>query len=152
MPRFTPRPVAARFETLRRAGRRRWSQVLGVALLLGLLPVGAEPARKSFDLPADVAERTLKLFSRQAGIEVIFPSAVTKDVRTKPVKGAMTARQALDLMLVDTGLALIEDATGAFTVRRETHDPNDQRVALATAGDRPTGRIRPRLFTQLTHP
>lgn len=120
---------------------RGWTRWLAPALLpplLGSLLLAAEPAKRAFDLPSDTAEKSLKLFSRQAGLEVIFPSEIAKEVRTKPVKGAMTAREALAAMLTNTGLALFEDKTGAFTVRREGNDPNAHRAAPAKASDRPT--------------
>jgi len=104
----------------------------------------AEPAKKLFDLPSDRAEKSLKLFSRQAGLEVIFPSEIAKEVRTNPVKGKMTAREALDAMLANTGLVLFEDSTGAFTVRREGRDPNGQRAAQNTPSDRPTNPDHPK--------
>jgi len=99
--------------------------------------LAAEPARKSFDVPAEAADKSLKRFSEQAGLEVVFPSELTRGVRTQPVKGTMTAREALDTMLGTTGLVAIRDEqTGAFTISRTTA-PNAPRAAQTTPSDRP---------------
>src|SRR5258708_7318420 len=90
-------------------------------LVLAGPALAADAPKTTFNLPADLAEKALRRFSEQSGLEVVFPSGVAKDVRTKAVKGEMPARQALDAMLVDTGLVVFQDdKTGAFSVRKET--------------------------------
>jgi len=109
------------------------------ALAFGVISslLAAEPAPKSFDVPADAADKSLKRFSEQAGLEFVFPSELTRGVRTQPVKGTMTAREALDTMLAKTGLAAIRDEqTGAFTLSRNAA-PNAPRAAQTTPSDRP---------------
>ncbi len=74
---------------------------------------------KNFDLPADTAERSIKRFSEQSGLEVFYPSSATSGLHTQPVKGRMSARGALDAMIAGTGLTVVQDeATGAFSVKR----------------------------------
>jgi outer membrane receptor protein involved in Fe transport len=110
-----------------------------VAFSIAALPSGfaAEAVKKTFDLPADSADRAIRRFSEQAGLEVFYPSAVAKGVRTQPVKGEMEARAALDAMLAGTGLVVVQDVkTGAFSLKRAS-DPNGQRAALPAASDRP---------------
>lgn len=97
----------------------------------------AEPKKKLFDLAADTADKSLKLFSQQAGLEVLFPHEIAKRVRTQPVKGELSAREALAALLVGTGLIGVEDKTGAFSIRQEGHDPNGARAARPTPSDRP---------------
>lgn len=93
--------------------------------------------KKSFDLPADAADKAIKRFSEQTGLEVFYPSSAAKGRRTQPVKGEMTDRQALDVMLTGTGLSVIQDKkTGAFTV---SHDHTGQKPVTSTADDRPSG-------------
>lgn len=79
----------------------------------------ADAAKKSFDLPAADAAQTLKAFSEQSGEQIVYPVERVRGVRTNPVQGEFTAREALDLMLADTGLSVVQDErTGAFAVRR----------------------------------
>lgn len=91
------------------------------ALAPALSVKAADSVKESFDISPDFAEKSLKVFSEQAGREVLFDSSVTKGVRTSSVKGEMTPREALDSMLADTDLVAVQDdKTGAFSVRKET--------------------------------
>src|SRR5688572_26455442 len=72
--------------------------------------------KMSFDLPADFAERSLKRFSERSGLEVLFVSESARNVRTNAVKGAYTAREAIDRMLAGTKLAAVQkEKNGALT-------------------------------------
>jgi len=73
----------------------------------------------SFDLPEDSIEKSLKRFSAQSGLEVIFPTDAVTGIRTRAVRGEMTSREALEGMLVGTGFRVFQDEkTGAITVRK----------------------------------
>jgi len=102
------------------------------ALLLAGLPVVSvraadeAPARRTYDLPAGNADQSLRRFSEQSGIQVIFPSEVVRNVRANAVQGNLTAREALDRMFAGTGLVAVQDAkTGALTVRKEIVAPKN---------------------------
>lgn len=96
-----------------------------------------EPARRAFNIPADVAERTLKLFSEQSGRSMVVGAATVRGVRTNPVQGQYGVRDALERLIAGTGLVATHDEiSGAFTVTRESSGPNGPRAAH-TAGDRP---------------
>lgn len=112
--------------------------VAGCAFVLSPVSTrAAEDDRRGYDLPADDAERSLKLFSQQSGQGVIVGTAAVKEVRTNAVKGTLTAEQALTRMLAGTGLVATRDEkNGAFAVRPEDADPNVQRAAR-TSRDRP---------------
>lgn len=112
----------------------------GLLFAVATLGFAAQPAKRAFDLRAESADKSLKRFSEQAGVEVLFPTKVARSVRTREVKGEMTPKQALDLMLTGTGLVMIEDPkTQAFSIRRETDvEKNGQRAAQSTGSDRPT--------------
>ena len=68
--------------------------------------LGADDAVRSFDIPADHAEKSLRVFSAQSGVQVIFPSDAVKDVTTKAVKGDMLPGVALDQLLSGTRLVV----------------------------------------------
>lgn len=115
--------------------RTAFASLLLVALVLGAH--AADSAIRNFNLPADAAERSIKRFSEQAGLEVFYPSSVARNVRTQTVKGEMLPRAALDAMLAGTGLLVIQDEkTGAFSVKKDG-DPNAEGAAPKVAGDRP---------------
>ena len=97
---------------------RRLLQLVTLATALAAVGAGLRAAdRKPFNLPADNAERSLRQFSTQAGITLIFPSEVTRGVRTPLVLGTYTPREALDRLIADSGLIAIEDPkTGALSI------------------------------------
>lgn len=93
----------------------------GLALgLLGLLPAhAAEPVKKEFDVPAGDAPAQLKQFIAQSGEQVVYLVSAVRGVRTQPVAGHLTAREALRQMLAGTELSAVQDEkTGALTVVR----------------------------------
>jgi iron complex outermembrane receptor protein len=116
-----------------------------ITLTLACCAFAANPAKKSFDVPAGDAARTLRSFSEQSGEQIIFPVEQVRGVRTQAVKGQLSTREALDLMLAGTALVAEEDkVTGAFAVRKGVPDPNAPRPASnANAGraDRQVPRI-----------
>ncbi|MES2692249.1 MAG: Plug domain-containing protein, partial [Verrucomicrobiota bacterium] len=80
----------------------------------------ADEGKKTFDVPAGNASETLKRFASQAGREIVFSVDAVGDVKTHAVKGVLTSREALDAMLMETGLVARQDEkTGALAVRRE---------------------------------
>ena len=91
------------------AGKRSAARALVVALALGLASIvsAAEPAKRSFNVPAADAEKSLKVFSEQARLEVLFPTALVSGVRTQPVSGDLPPREALTQMLAGTGLVAV---------------------------------------------
>jgi iron complex outermembrane receptor protein len=103
-----------------RNGARPLLRRLGVWLSAGVLAGGlaaAEPARRNFNLPADLAANSLKAFAQQSGIEVVIRAELGRTVRTQPVRGEYTPREALERLLARTGLAVKEDAeTGVMAI------------------------------------
>jgi outer membrane receptor protein involved in Fe transport len=115
--------------------RRGATLLLCIALAAAL--TAAEAVRHSFDLPSGLAEQSLKAFAQQSGLEVLFVSESVASVRTNAVKGTLSAREAIDLMLADTRLAATQDArSGALRVQRVL-DPNAGRAAPVVQSDRP---------------
>lgn len=100
--------------------------VLTVAgFLFALLPVdAAEAARRSFDIPAGLAESTFRRFSEQAGGQFVFSADRVVGVSTNVVKGEFTPRDALDRLVAGTSLRAVQDQrTGALTVDRIAQAP-----------------------------
>ena len=92
--------------------------VVGLSLLFGALAAkAADTAKRSFDLPAGDAADSLKRYAVQANREIIFPSDPLKGVRTNALKGEYTPRDALDHLVANTGLTVVEDsASGALMI------------------------------------
>ena len=91
-----------------------------VCLACACAPAQAEEtARKSFDLASGDAASTLKRFADESGRQVVFLVDAVRGITTNAVRGAYTVREALTLLIADTGLVLAEDAkSGALMVNR----------------------------------
>lgn len=109
-----------------------------LACLAWSLAAAESLPRRQFNLPAGSAEQSLKRFSTQAGIEVVFATHVADGVRTAALRGEFPPLEALERILDGTPLfARWDERAGAIVVsRRRPPDPNGQRAA-PTAGDRP---------------
>lgn len=85
-------------------------------------------AERIFNVPAGVAADTLKIFSEQAGVAVVFATDSAGRVQTNSLRGAHTAERGITLLLQGTGLnAVVSERTGTITV---TRDPNASRAVL----------------------
>jgi len=119
------------------------SRLLVAVMALGLfaLPVmaqtgAAQSDKRRFDIPADTADRSLKLFSTQSGVDVVFTPETVASAKANAVKGDYTPLEAAQLLVAGTGLVVSQEGgNGAFLVNRGS-DPNVQKVAPATASDR----------------
>lgn len=125
------------------SSRSRWALALAVWAWLATLVFAAAEARKEFAIPAGTADRTLKQFALQAGVEVVYPAEVVRGVKTPEVKGHLTPGEAVGLLLSGTGLSSAQDArTGALSISRQ-NDPNGSRAAQKTQSDRPANHSNP---------
>ena len=87
--------------------------------LLGLSAHAAEAVPRWFAIPAGEAADTLKVFAAQAQSEIMFPSEQVAGVKTNPVNGRFTPRDALERLIANTGLVIVEDPrTGALMITR----------------------------------
>jgi iron complex outermembrane receptor protein len=102
------------------AGKSFLRRALGLATLTLLVPtLWAAEAVKRFDLAADTAERSLKKFAQQSGLEVVFASELTDGVRANAVRGDYAPLDAARRLLAGTPLAVVRDErTGVLTVTR----------------------------------
>jgi len=102
----------------------------------------AKQDRKAFDVPAGAAEQTLKKFSQQSGLQVVFAPDATDGVRTTALKGEFTPMEAVNRLLADTDLGVIMDEkTDVLSIVRldkpEGAGPNVQRAAQQSRSVRP---------------
>ena len=119
------------------------------------LPLGSqgqEAGKRVFDLPANTAEKTLKLYSQQSGRALIMSATAVRGIRTSPVHGEFTPREALDRVLANTGLEAVEDSeSGSLAVRKQRNDEKeDGRAATKAASADRTGDFKKK--TRSRHP
>ncbi len=75
-----------------------------------------EPEKRKFDVPADLAERSLRVFSVQSGSEVLFSSDAASGVRTNAIKGEFLPGEAVKKMLAGTTLYVRDERDGVFRI------------------------------------
>ena len=82
------------------------------------LTTAVSAAKRNYAVPAGDATKTLKLFSEQSGEQIVYPVDQVRGVKTNPVAGEFTAREALDAMLARSGLIAVQDeVSGALAVK-----------------------------------
>lgn len=72
---------------------------------------------KHFDLPSGAAERSLREFSAQSGVQVLFSTNTAAGVKTNGVEGHFTPREAMQRLLEGTKL-VVSEKNGALMVSR----------------------------------
>ncbi|MDP3072310.1 MAG: hypothetical protein Q8N18_18610 [Opitutaceae bacterium] len=100
---------------------RRLVVLLVVAALAPAARPASEtaPAKRHFDLPAGDAATTLRAYTEQSGEQIVYVVPRVQGVKTNPVKGEFTVREAIDRMLAKTALTVVADAaSGALLIQR----------------------------------
>ncbi|WP_411851128.1 TonB-dependent receptor domain-containing protein [Stenotrophomonas sp. LGBM10] len=69
-----------------------------------------------FDIPAQPLDPALRRFGREAGVQVVFRSAVAEGLRSMPVQGRLTPEQGLQALLRGTGLVARPIAPGSWAI------------------------------------
>jgi hypothetical protein len=69
-----------------------------------------------FDIPAEPIDQALLAYSHVTGIPVVYDSSIVHGQRSSGVKGAFHAREALELLLRDTGLRVRYTSPTAVTL------------------------------------
>ena len=95
--------------------------VRALACWLGIMATAAwvsagEPEKRNFDVPADLADKSLRVFSVQSGSEVLFSSDAANGVRTNAIKGEFLPGEAVKKMLAGTTLYVRDERDGVFRI------------------------------------
>jgi outer membrane receptor protein involved in Fe transport len=98
-----------------RTPQRLLASAAAVVMMVNAASAEAQQA-KTFDVPAGPAERTIPLFAKQAGVQVIGSADTLGSKRTKPVKGRFTVEEGLRRLLGDTGLGPIARDNDVITI------------------------------------
>ena len=96
-----------------------WLLAQGLPLTSQAQPVAPSvQAPQAFNLPADTLTATLDRIARQSGNEIVYDPQLVAGLRAPAIKGTMSADQALQAALKDSGLALRTTAGGTLTLER----------------------------------
>jgi outer membrane receptor protein involved in Fe transport len=109
--RFTPAPLAlaAAIAIALAAGHAPPAHAQGGAAAAAATPM-------AIDIPAQPLAQALNELARQANLQMTFPAALVAGKRAPAVRGNLTARQALDRLLSDSGLGARVDGASVVVV------------------------------------
>lgn len=108
----------------------------------GWAPLAAIAEPVDFDIPAQAADRALLALSRQAKIEILFPSDSLHEVNASAVKGRHEAKEALAQLLRGTGFAARQNFFGKFVIIPAPAPPGALRGKILAADGRPVRGVR----------
>ncbi len=90
-----------------------------------VLSAKEEPTQNAYKIPSGNAITTLKLAAQQGEVDILFAASIAEGVRTNAIEGEYTPLEALDLLLANTSLSVVQDQeTGAFAVIQNTLEPH----------------------------
>lgn len=83
-------------------------------------------------LPEQTLAQSLKQVARATGTNILFTPDAVAGVTARPLSGQMTARDAVNALLVDTNLQVISDDSGGLIVTRKSSGTRGQAALQAT--------------------
>lgn len=109
-----------------------------IAVASTSLALGADTERRSYNLPAGDAARTLTLFAEASGKQILFIVGKVRGERTNAVAGEMPPAEALARMLAGTALVAAQDpGTGGFVVSRKERSAETETAEEAERSRQP---------------
>lgn len=124
-----------------------------VAVASTSLALGADTERRSYNLPAGDAARTLILFAEASGRPILFVASEVRGERTNAVAGELPPAEALAKMLAGTALeAALDPATGGFVVSRRKRSAESDTAAEAERSPPPNPHRTPMKASPLMRP
>lgn len=95
----------------------------------------AQGTEQAFDysLPAASLTQSVTAISQHSGIQVIYESAPSKELKAAPINGHFTAKQALDKVLVGSGLTYEFINSGTVVIRKSPGNTADGKQSPASA-------------------
>ncbi len=107
---------------------RAFACCLGIMATAAWMSAG-EPEKRKFDVPADLAEKSLRVFSVHSGSEVLFSSDAANGVRTNAIMGELSPGEAVKKMLAGTTLYVRDERDGCYLLT------NRQTATRAESGE-----------------
>ncbi|HEV2561196.1 MAG TPA: TonB-dependent receptor [Rhizomicrobium sp.] len=86
-----------------------------------------------FDIPGGDLESALDVYTAQTGVQLIYAATEVRGVRTRGVKGDLSAGDALTRILTGTGFSMHRHSAGSIAIVHALPDaPAAQQLAVAT--------------------
>ncbi len=106
--------------------------------------LAADTTKKTFSIPAETADKSLKKFTDQSGLELLYSTELAAGVKTNAVNGDLEPAEAISRLLAGTGLSAVHDHdNGVFRVVRVPKPP-----ASAPPEKNVVSRTQPRIQSE----
>ncbi len=103
--------------------------VSGFVLSIGTASGQTKSPRRYYDIDHGEAATALKRFSEESGQQVVYLVDSARGLTTNQVKGEFTAREALERLIANTVLIVVEDRTsGALMIERVIEKPSSKQA------------------------
>ncbi|HKB89013.1 MAG TPA: STN domain-containing protein, partial [Opitutaceae bacterium] len=137
-------PSLMNIEFFRRAiCSRLLVSILAFATTTSVL-LAADTTKKTFSIPAETADKSLKKFTDQSGLELLYSTELAAGVKTNAVNGDLEPAEAISRLLAGTGLSAVHDHdNGVFRVVRVPKPP-----ASAPPEKNVVSRTQPRIQSE----
>lgn len=89
----------------------------------GLFPAGAQAGGIEFNIPSELASKSIADFSHQAHVQIIAPTRQLHGVMTPAVVGLYDSRSALAKLIGGSGLAVASDSGSVIVLQMNATNP-----------------------------
>jgi len=120
-----------------RSGFGKKTLVCGAAIaaLLAATPSLGQTAASTLSIPAQPVETALRELARKTGVDILFTPEALRGLRSKPISGAFTPRQAAEAIVAGDNLEVVQGGSGSLVVRRRSDPSSPQPAAQETQGE-----------------
>ena len=116
---------------------------VAIAALMSAAPAAAQ-AGAPITVAAQPLSNALKEIAGKSGVDILFSPEAVRGLRSRPVRGAGNVRQAVQAMIADTPLEVVDGPNGGLVVRARALAPparaqqsDPAPAAVSTADDTP---------------
>jgi len=100
-------------------------KLVAATISVGAMLLAGAAFASSFNIPGGELEPALNAYTAQSGVQLVVSNEAIKGIRTKGVKGELSADGALLRILKGTGFAYSRDAAGVIEITRDKAAAND---------------------------
>src|SRR5689334_8062048 len=91
-------------------------------MMAALLPATAIAEPRDIDIPSQEAAKSIPEFARQEDVQIIAPVSQLHGIKTQAVSGRLELNEALEILLVGTGLEVASNDGKTIVLRRAAPD------------------------------
>ena len=103
---------------------RRTALAVALGLSVSAAALAQDAGSAAFDIPQQPLPAALRAFAEQSGMQLLYRPETFKGATSRAISGKIDRRQALQMLLADSGLEAVYSAENAATIRPRTREPS----------------------------